>query len=104
MVADIDPHVISITKSLANKYIVNAELALTGYIMFRKDIREKKRGGVISYIKEYIKAYEITLKSEADCEDAIWCNVPTKNSTLTTGVVYRSSNIGQEEDITLKRR
>ena len=37
MVADIDPHVIGITESWANKNIVGAKLALTGYVMFRKD-------------------------------------------------------------------
>ena len=46
--------------------------------------------------------YEITLKSEADCAEAIWCNIVTKNSTLTTGIVYRSPNIGQEEDVKLQ--
>ena len=98
MVVDIDPHVIGITESWANKYIVNAELALTGYIMFREDRRERRGGGVILYISESPKAYEITLKSEADCEDAIWCNLVTKNSTLTIGVIYRSPNVAQEED------
>ena len=36
--------------------------------MFRKDRRERRGGGVILYIKESIQAYEITLKSESDCE------------------------------------
>ena len=35
MVADIDPHVICITESGANNDIVDAELALTGYAIFR---------------------------------------------------------------------
>ena len=100
MVADIDPHVIGITESWANKDIVDAELTLTGYVMFR---RERRGGGVILYIKESIQAYEITLKSEADCEEAIWCNIVTRNSTLTIGVVYRSPNIGQEEDVKLQK-
>ena len=39
--------------------------------MFRKDRRERRGGGVILYIKESIQAYEITLKSEADCEEAL---------------------------------
>ena len=103
MVADIDPHVIGITESWANKYIVDAELALTGYVKCRKDRRERRGGGVILYIKESIKAYEITLKSEADCEEAIWCNILTRNSTLTIGVVYRSPNIGQDEDVKLQK-
>ena len=36
MVADIDPHVIGITESWANENIVDAELALPGYVMFMK--------------------------------------------------------------------
>ena len=63
MVADIDHHVIGITESRANKDIVDAELALTDYVLFRKDIRGRRGGGVIVYIKEYIQAYEITLQS-----------------------------------------
>ena len=99
MVADIDPHVIGITESLANEDIVDAELALTGgYVMFRKDRRERRGGGFL-YIKESIHAYEITMKSEADSVEAIWCNIVTRNSTLIIGVVYRSPNIGQEEDV-----
>ena len=42
MVADIDPHVIGITESWANKDIVDTELAVTGYAMFRKDRRERE--------------------------------------------------------------
>ena len=60
-----------------------AELALTGYVMFRNDRRERRGGGVILYIKESIKAYEIKLSSEAYCEEAIWCNIVTKSSILT---------------------
>ena len=37
MIADIDPQVIGITESFAKKDIADAELALTGYVMFRKD-------------------------------------------------------------------
>ena len=43
------------------------------------------------------------MKSEADCEEANWCNIVTKNSTLTIGVVYRSPNIGQEDDVKLQK-
>ena len=103
MVADIDPRVIGMTESWANKDIVDAELALTGYVMFGKDRGERREGGVILYIKKSIQAYEITLKSEADCEEAIWCNIVTRNSTLTIGIVYRSPNIGQEKDVKLQK-
>ena len=58
---------------------------------------------MILYAKQSIQAYEITLKSEADYEEAIWCNIVIKNSTLTIGVDYRSANIGQEEDVKLQK-
>ena len=61
MVADIDPQVIGITESWANKDMVDAELALTGYVLFRKDRRERRGGGLLLYIKESIQTYEITL-------------------------------------------
>ena len=51
MVADIDPHVIGITEPWANEDIVDAELALPGYVMFRKDRQVRRGGGVILYIK-----------------------------------------------------
>ena len=37
MVDDINPHIIGITESWANKDMTNAELGLEGYVMFRKD-------------------------------------------------------------------
>ena len=37
MIEDIDPHIIGIAKSWANKDLSDAELGLTGYVMFRKD-------------------------------------------------------------------
>ena len=98
MVEDIDPHIIGITESWTTTDISDAELGLTGYVMFRKDRIGRKGGGVILYIKESIQAYEIKLEREADCEEAVWCNIVTGNSTLTVGLVYRSPNISIEEN------
>ena len=66
--------------------------------MFRKDGLGRKGGGVILYIKESIQAYEIQLEKEAECEEAVWCNIVTGNSTLTVGLVYRSPNISTDEN------
>ena len=70
MVEDIDPHIIGITESWANTDITDAELGLTGYVMFRRD-RIRRRGGVILYVKESIQAYEINLESEVDYDEAV---------------------------------
>ena len=53
---------------------------------------------VILYIKESILAYEIKLEREANCDEAVWCNIVTGYSTLTIGLVYRSPNINEEDN------
>ena len=100
MVEDIDPHIIGITESWANIDITDAELGLTGYVMFRKDrIGRRGGGGVILYVKESIQVYEIKLEREADCDEAVWCKIVSGNSKLTIGLVYRSQNINEKDNI-----
>ena len=96
MVDDIDPHIIGITESWAN--IRDAELGLTGYVMFRKDRIGRRGGGVILYVKESIQAYEIKLEKEADCDKAVWRKIVSGNSKLTIGFVYRSPNINEDDN------
>ena len=63
MVEDIDPYIIGIPESWANTdKTTDAELGLTGYVMFRIDRIGRKGGGVILYVKEYFQAYEIKLE------------------------------------------
>ena len=98
MVEDIDPHIIGITESWANTDITDAELGLTGYVMFRRD-RIGKRGGEVSlYVKESIRPYEIKLESEAVYDEAVWCKIVSGNSKLTIGLVYRSPNINEADN------
>ena len=33
-----------------------------------------------------------------ECEEVVWCNIVTGNSTLTVGLVYRSPNITIENN------
>ena len=49
MVEDIDSHIIGITESWATPDIPDAELGMTGYVMFRKD-RLGGRGAELFYI------------------------------------------------------
>ena len=98
MVDDIKPHIIGITESWANSDITDAELGLEGYVMFRKDIIGRRGGGVLLYIKETIPAYEVQLKEEADCTEAIWCKLVTGHTTVTIGVVYRCPNITKQNN------
>ena len=53
MLEDIDPHIIGITESWANTDITDAELGLTGYVLFRRDRIGRRGGRVILYVKIY---------------------------------------------------
>ncbi len=97
MVEDVDPQIIGITEYWATTDISDAELGMTGYVMFRKDRLGRRGGGVILYIKESIQAYEIKLEKEAECDEAVWRNIVTGNSTLTVRLVYQSPNISIEK-------
>ncbi len=66
MVDEIKPHIIGITESWANNDKTDAELGLEGYVMFRKYRIGRRGGGVLSYIKETIPAYEVQLQEEAE--------------------------------------
>ena len=83
MVEDIDPKIIGITESWANIDITDAELGLTGCVLFRRDQIGRRGEGVIVYVKESIQAYEIKLKREAECDEAVWCKTVSGNSKLT---------------------
>ena len=53
---------------------------------------------VLLYVKDTIPAYEIQLREETDCEEAIWCKLVTGYKTVTMGVVYRCPNITKESN------
>ena len=45
--------------------------------MSRKDRIGRRSGGVLLYINQNTPAYEVQLQEEADCNEAIWCNIVT---------------------------
>ena len=66
--------------------------------MFRKDRIGRRGGGVLLYIKDTIPAYEVQLQEEADCNEAIWCNLVTGHTAVIIGVVYRCPNITKQNN------
>ena len=66
--------------------------------MFMKDIMGRRGGGVLLYIKYTIPAYEVQFQEEADCNEAIWCELVTGHTRVTIGVVYRCPNITKQNN------
>ena len=52
---------------------------------------------MLIYVKETIPAYEVQLKEEADCNEAMWCKLVTGHTTVTIGVAYRCPNITKQQ-------
>ena len=80
------------TESWTHDSIVDAELELEGYRMFRKDRPTGNRGGgVMLYDRGSFAAYEEQIKTEFP--EHIWCRLITASrSELLIGVCYRSTN------------
>ena len=92
---------VGITESWVHKDMVDVKLMLSGYVIFRKDRQERRGGGVIMYIKDSTQAHEIQMEKEAECDEAIWCNIATHKTILkllTLGLIYRIPNIRLDDD------
>ena len=84
-----------ITKSWANENTMDSEFALNGYVIMRKDRKDRRGGGMLFYAKEEVSARcDIGL---SDCnEEILWCRLAGGN--ILAGVCYNStSNILEEE-------
>ena len=79
--------IFGITETWANENVLDSELQLDGYQMFRCDHSTgNKGGGVALYVKNRWNPTEFHTKSKYD--EHVWCQV----GDLVIGVCYRSTN------------
>jgi len=79
--------VIGITESWATSQILDSELSLSGFHMFRNDRKSDNRGGgVLLYVHEKFKPVEFT--PVVNFQNNVWCQI----GDLFVGVCYRSGN------------
>ena len=80
--------------------VMDAELALDGFSMFRKDRErdvEQMGGGVLLYIRNNIVVAELSEYRDRKCE-AVWVRANgAKGMGICIGVCYRSPSAGEEE-------
>lgn len=81
--------IIGITETWASQDILDTELTIDGYTLYRNDRLGRVGGGVALYIKETLQA---TLKSDltnSDFQESIWCEVYSGRAAILVGVIYR---------------
>ena len=97
------PDIIGITETWAKTEIDDSELALDGYVMFRKD-RENQRikghgeGGVLLYVKDTIKAVERPDMRNVKFKESVWSEIHYGANRLLVGVCYRPPDVSEETE------
>ena len=91
-VSELQPDIIGITESWANDKILDAELSLNGYVMFRHDRNTgNKGGGVLLYAKYNLDPVQFVPQTKFP--EHVWCKVKSKDGIeLLIGVCYNSNN------------
>jgi hypothetical protein len=101
MLKNHDIDILGITESWANKEIEDAEIAVDGYTMFRKDRdnAEKTRGGgVILYCKDELGAVR-EFEDKENKSETIWAKIVDKDGdNMIIGLSYRSPTASEEEN------
>jgi len=82
-VYDLNLDLIGITESWATRNVLDAELSLSGYQLFRRDRSTENRGGVVLlYVRDTPKAVEYHMDSQF--AEHVWC----QKGSLVVGVTY----------------
>ena len=94
--------IIGIAETFLNNEVLQSEINIEGYKIYRKDrcnIKEGKGGGVILYIKDDILSYECYDFNKNNSE-SVWCKCginKNKNGEIIIGVCYKSQVASDQE-------
>ena len=101
------PQIIGIVESSCNSSILDSEIALDGYNLFRKDKEgaDGKGGGVLLYVHKSLNATQYYGLDEIEMETSISCEVKlNEKDNLLIGLVYRSPNSTKQNGEALSKQ
>ena len=99
-----DFHVIAITETWAREDVIDCELNIDGYVLYRKDRQSEERckgGGVAVFVKTTLKSKPLIKLNDSKFQDSVWCQIETNQSKLIVGVCYRSTASSPENNAEL---
>ena len=103
LVAEWEFGVVGITESWANEGVLDAELALPGYQMYRRDRIGARGGGLLLYVADEIRSTLHEGLTECGFDDAIWVEAVAAQRSMLIGLCYRSPSSTMENDEELGR-
>ena len=83
-------HIIGITETWAGPHILDAELMIEGFTAIRSDRLDRKGGGTMLHVKDFLMPEEQTKLTNTGFQESAWCTVRINNLQLLVGVCYRS--------------
>ena len=100
-----NPDVVGVTESWAHADILDSELNIMGYTLFRHDRSDTfhgRGGGVLLYVRSNLSCVQ-RIDLEGNFSDCIWCEISGKSnsSSVIFGLVYRSPNTSEENNRSL---
>lgn len=95
-----EPDGIAVTESWCHQGVIDAELALQGYALFRCDRPDTRSGGgVLIYLKETLNPRPLSLPYSIYPSDAVACQIGPIHSPLTICCVYRPPALVHNEEL-----
>jgi len=83
-------HIIGVTETWASPRITDAELHIDGFKCLRTDRKDRKGGGVVLYIRDFVITEDVIMLTNIDFNESIWCIVRSDTFQLLVGLCYRS--------------
>ncbi|MGL5708301.1 MAG: reverse transcriptase family protein [Aeromonas sp.] len=98
LVAVRKPQIVAIVETWFTPDILDQEVCLPGYSLFRKDRQAKFGGGVAAYVKNGLRVALHQNQLLAQQPDSLWLSLRASNEKkcLTLGIVYRSPSASME--------
>jgi hypothetical protein len=95
--------VIALTETWLNEDVLNAEIQIPGYDIFRQDRKGKRGGGVLIYLEKSIPAIQFYPNTEIETKTEILYVTLRLKKPLNIGLVYRPPNQDMDTDDLLLR-
>ena len=92
-VYELNPDIVGVTESWTGSHILDSELAINGYDLFRQDrLVDRAGGGVLLYVRSILCPVQCELLSKFP--EQVWCYIPdSKGHRFYIGVCYRSPTV-----------
>ncbi|XP_072014972.1 uncharacterized protein [Amphiura filiformis] len=96
---ELKPKIIGVTESWCDSSVLDGEVNLDSYTLFRKDKVSAGGGGVLMYVHDSMQATACQPLNDSKFETSVWCEIKVNNKdSLLVGVCYRSPNSSEDNN------